>query len=748
MPDYVKGERIQVWSNSQSAWLDGTCEEFVTKSGIYDGYSVPAGAMKVKTSAGVKWIMPENVPTVVRKKDTCAPVDKGPGAGGSPSGVKLCKNGCGRVCQPGLTRGMKGYDTCCKRCALNPGEGKHDENCGGKELAPRPRKHTMKGGQAKQFVQELLIDSRKLSDVASKAFNSVAKSGKVSKKEVEPALREVLKQVLAEDEGVPLFPAGIFESCDGDKDGNLTSGEMADFLQKVLGSWFPQTLPVSTPSFVRKNPRTVEEVYKLGEKLGEGSFGIVYKAEHKISGQVRVCKRIRKTGKENIQEIMGEIETMAKLDHPNVIKVYEFFNDEKYVSQIMEPCNGGELQDRIDNVYRKGKPAFSEAFICDVIKQTLRALAFMHANRFVHKDLKPQNIMMVDDTSSSVKVIDFGLAELFDKGSEYARSVGGTLLYMAPEVFKREITFKVDIWATGVVMYNLITGEFPFQGTWPPPAGRDEKWWQEETIRKICTDPFPSHPRFSRFSPDLVNLMRQMLNRDMEARPGAAQCLDHQWFKRFSEEPAPLSIGVTQCLEAFSGQSELKKALFLLLAHQCAVPAMLELRQIFTHFDVRNNGCLDIDDLRDVLARAGYGDLGTDRVIHSLDRTMSGSVGWTEFVAAALCISLPRTGRHVDAAFAFFDQDSDGKISSTDMEAILAVGQHSRAWKDKMPDMFQDIVNGGGKKGFALNPIAAFTRFGGGAAAGSGEKVDKEQFRSFVTTNMNMTAGNRLAAVR
>eukprot|EP00959_Pyramimonas_sp_CCMP1952_P202746 4240389-Pyramimonas_sp.AAC.1 len=70
---------------------------------------------------------------------------------------------------------------------------------------------------------------------------------------------------------------------------------------------------------------------------------------------------------------------MAKLDHPNVIKVYEYFEDGTSISQIMEPCNGGELQHRIDDMFKKGTQQYDEGFICDVMKQTLRALAFMHS---------------------------------------------------------------------------------------------------------------------------------------------------------------------------------------------------------------------------------------------------------------------------------------------------------------------------------------------------------------------------------
>merc|ERR1719336_2544793 len=154
-----------------------------------------------------------------------------------------------------------------------------------------------------------------------------------------------------------------------------------------------------------------------------------------------------------VQEILREIDSMAKLDHPNIIKVYEYFEDRDSISQIIEPCGGGELQDQIDAVFhqRTAQP-YGEDLMRDVIKQTFRALAFMHSERFLHKDLKPQNIMLVtkpeaNATQCSIKVIDFGLAELFAVDQQKSTEFGGTVLFMAPEVFDRALTMKSDVWS-------------------------------------------------------------------------------------------------------------------------------------------------------------------------------------------------------------------------------------------------------------------------------------------------------------
>eukprot|EP00933_Yihiella_yeosuensis_P071088 TRINITY_DN79288_c0_g1_i1.p1 TRINITY_DN79288_c0_g1~~TRINITY_DN79288_c0_g1_i1.p1 ORF type:complete len:585 (-),score=122.13 TRINITY_DN79288_c0_g1_i1:64-1764(-) len=500
-------------------------------------------------------------------------------------------------------------------------------------------------------------------------------------------------------------------------------------LQERYAHWFPTKLPAKAHNFVRRNTARVEDIYEVGKLLGEGSFGKVYEVTHKVSGEKRVCKKILKQrGREGmkLEEIIQEIESMAQLDHPNVIKVYEYFEDRDSVAQIMEPCRGGELQGTIDEVFQKGKPRYTEEFICDVMKQTLRALAFMHGEKFMHKDLKPQNIMLVDKESSSIKVIDFGLAELFQKDQKVSETFGGTLLYMAPEVFECKLTFKVDIWSAGVILYNLICGDYPFMATWPLPPGKDMNWWQNELSRSIQQDPYRQNRRLTdgSVSPACLDLLHKMLTKDVRIRPDAAGCLHHPWFKQFEATPPPLSVGMVQCLEAFSMQPELKKAVFLLIAHQCSAPALQELRAIFTHFDESNRGSLSTNNFQDVLIRSGMTPLQVERIIHALDKDDSGTVEWTEFIAAALCISVCNNPKLVGAAFSIFDQDHDDKVSAQDFANVFAHGECRAVWHRHLPEECKQIGD-----------------------VGPDMKYSKDQFRKYMGGRMTVTSGDGLFAV-
>jgi len=200
------------------------------------------------------------------------------------------------------------------------------------------------------------------------------------------------------------------------------------------------------------------------------------------------------------------------------------------------------------------------------------------------------------------------------------------------------------------------------------------------------TQNFRHHPNLSNdVSPECVDLLRAMLNKDPRCRPDAARCLEHDWFKKFDRTPPPLSVGVIQCLDAFAGQPELKKAIFLLIAHQCTVPALQELRAIFTHFDTQNRGTISAASIREVLSLSGMANLRVARILNAMDRDQTGCVSWTEFITAALCISVCGNQPLVAAVFAAIDQDNDGKASRQDFADVFAKGQYAALWSKHLP---------------------------------------------------------------
>merc|ERR1711920_853186 len=304
---------------------------------------------------------------------------------------------------------------------------------------------------------------------------------------------------------------------------------------------------------------------------------------------------------------------------------------------------------------------------------------------------------------------------------------GGTLLYIAPEGFSLAFSHKSDVWSAGVILYNLITGDYPFIETWPLPPGKDMEWWQHGVRNAIMNQSHRPHTELSTgVSRECVDLMSMMFEKDPSKRPDAAQCLEHPWFQKYSRQPPALSVGVTQCLDAFAGQPELKKAVFLLIAHQCSVSALEELRAIFTHFDTQNRGTLSASSIREVLALSGMSVLRAARILHALDRDDSGAVSWTEFIAAALCVIVCGNKPLVKAAFAVLDQNNDDKVSHQDVVDVFAKRHNAEVWAKLLPAEFEQVTHS--------------TR--------SNQIFTKAQFEQYMGDHMKVIAGDVVSAVR
>ena len=201
--------------------------------------------------------------------------------------------------------------------------------------------------------------------------------------------------------------------------------------------------------------------YKILEKLGEGGMGVVYKAEDsKLKREVAIkfLPHHISANEEDKQRFEIEAQAAASLNHPNIMTIHaiEEYNSEVFI--VMEFIDGVELKDKI-----KDKPLSVEE-ATNISLRIAEGLEAAHRKGIVHRDIKSQNIMITGD--GRVKIMDFGLAKV-GKGSQVTQ-VGttiGTIAYMSPEQAKgEEINHQTDIWSSGVVLYEMLTGELPFKG--------------------------------------------------------------------------------------------------------------------------------------------------------------------------------------------------------------------------------------------------------------------------------------------
>ena len=162
----------------------------------------------------------------------------------------------------------------------------------------------------------------------------------------------------------------------------------------------------------------ISKEYTFGKTLGTGSFGQVRLAIHKATKQTRAVKILPKS-KVDLKLLINEVNILSKLSHPNIMQIYEIFDDNTNIYIVSEYCKGGELFEIISN-----KGSFSEKDACIIMKQLMSAICYSHQNNIVHRDLKPENILMDSDASDlTIKIIDWGCAQTIKTTKQSTRSI-------------------------------------------------------------------------------------------------------------------------------------------------------------------------------------------------------------------------------------------------------------------------------------------------------------------------------------
>ena len=178
--------------------------------------------------------------------------------------------------------------------------------------------------------------------------------------------------------------------------------------------------------FIDSSQGDISRVYNLGKKLGDGSYGYVYIATHIQTNVKRAIKQIPKYKVKNPVRLQTEINIMKTADHPQIVKLYEVWEDARNLYLVLELCEGGEL---FDYIVKKKKLTEREAAV--LFQQILLSLRYLHNHQIAHRDLKPENLLLSNKTDeAALKLCDFGLAKNFSEESEMMTTKAGTVRIM------------------------------------------------------------------------------------------------------------------------------------------------------------------------------------------------------------------------------------------------------------------------------------------------------------------------------
>eukprot|EP00931_Biecheleriopsis_adriatica_P103606 TRINITY_DN78413_c0_g1_i1.p1 TRINITY_DN78413_c0_g1~~TRINITY_DN78413_c0_g1_i1.p1 ORF type:complete len:497 (+),score=121.14 TRINITY_DN78413_c0_g1_i1:53-1492(+) len=417
--------------------------------------------------------------------------------------------------------------------------------------------------------------------------------------------------------------------------------------------------------FAPDRPGSISDYYEYDVKksMGEGSYGVVRKAQVKATGDMRAIKCIQLDSIPNSEALEVEIEVQRNLDHPNIVKLYEVFKDAKMYYLVMEMCDGGELFDRIMDVMKE-EGGFSERQVAQYMSQILGAMKYLHSKQYVHRDIKPENFLMQSKAPDApIKVIDFGLAKSFAPGDPPLKTKAGTPYYVAPEVLKGSYDEKCDVWSVGVVNYILLCG-------YPPFNGEDDK----EILRAVKKGKF-SFPEeeWDIISTQAKNFVSAQLVLDPTRRNSAEAMLEMPWLtSELPREGAKLPANISENLQKFSSGPKLKRLALTIIAQQLSDSKIKDLQDMFTALDVNRDGTLTFAEVTDGMKKSGFA--VSDDFLDSLqkaDTDGSGSIDYTEFIAASLDKARFLQEDLLWGTFCMFDKDSDGSISKEELKLMV-----------------------------------------------------------------------------
>jgi len=423
------------------------------------------------------------------------------------------------------------------------------------------------------------------------------------------------------------------------------------------------------------------DIYDELDDLGEGAYGVVKKVSLKENPEtIRAMKIIPKDMIAEGQSIslLNEIDILKKLEHPNIVKIYECFFDEKhYIYIVSELCDQGDLLGKLTKL-----GSMSELVVKSLMCQILNAVSYLHDNKVFHGDIKLENIMLYktskqngirftnDTTDYEVKLTDFGYSKFLKKKKHNKLSgIVGTSIYCSPEIIDNLYDERSDEWSCGVLMYILLCGEPPFQG---------------ETEEEIFANVKKGYIDFSKkefkiVSQNCIDLIKKLLTKNKENRIESSEALKHPFF---TENFNPMST-MTQnknlnILKRLISLKKLPSKLHEVVLAYCCFNYITkeeekELRELFRFIDHDNKNKLTMQDFERGFKEADLMVSSNEikNIMNILDSDGSNLIEYQEFLRATCDKKLLFSDENLKAVFGVIDKDRKGYATSEDIQRFV-----------------------------------------------------------------------------
>lgn len=287
---------------------------------------------------------------------------------------------------------------------------------------------------------------------------------------------------------------------------------------------------LATPTTGRQHK--LKQRFTVIKKLGKGTYGKVQLAINKETGQEVAIKTIKKTKIENeqdLQRVRREIQIMSSIEHPHIIHIYEVFENKDKIVLVMQYAPGGELYEYVSQA-----KLLDDSEARRIFRQIATAIYYCHENKICHRDLKLENILL--DEKNNAKLADFGLSNVFDKRRQL-RTFCGSPLYASPEIVQGSpyLGPEVDCWSLGVLLYTLVYGAMPFDGS-----------NFKRLVKQICEASYFEPKQKSQASP----LIRRLLCAESSNRATILDICSDAWVNGVSIPASPDRASIEQTEDA------------------------------------------------------------------------------------------------------------------------------------------------------------------------------------------------------
>lgn len=507
--------------------------------------------------------------------------------------------------------------------------------------------------------------------------------------------------ILSETDGKSDLQDSLMDEQRGSIDRKLEYGQdNSDEDEEILSG-------VSNSVF-RQDP--VESVYHICDVvLGKGATGDIRVVVDKQTNDKFAMKTMNLSGLSPSQRerILKESQILSRLHHPNIVKLYEVYENGDFLYLIFELLSGGEL---FRKLVKSPSGCFTEEYTRFIMHDIVNAVKYLHDSKNIaHRDIKLSNIMFADKTpESSIKLIDFGLSRTFAR-HDYAHTLVGTRNYIAPEVYSEKNRFagytkSCDMWSIGIIAYYMLTGRHPL----PPQPGEPGDDYEFPPI------PFP-RKYWSHLSHDAKDFTSKLLVYDPNERMTASQAQEHPWFQQYilprrlgssahsfthsvsdhksgsdgELSPSPVDIITPKVLgymQMYQGMNKLKKAALTAVAYHMNALYLSKLEQAFEYFDATHSGTICFDEFRDAInhirtlqsctANWTHFEFTSDesklkQLFDGIDYDNKGYIDYSEFMAACLARKEGLKKEYAELIFDLIDRNHLGYILLSDFHKFF-----------------------------------------------------------------------------